>query len=89
MDLVASPAQCGRDNRNVNAYIKLLYAEAIDLMTATANEIGKKKFGYMRSPELILRGQTVLLYRKIHYSKKGNAASSEALKSERKNTGWI
>ena len=34
-------------------------------MQGTANEVGKKKFGCTRSPELTIRGQMVLVHKEI------------------------
>jgi hypothetical protein len=58
-----------------------LYSKVIDLIIITAPEAGKRKFGHMRSPELKVRGQAVLLYKKIYYTRKRNAPPLEAIKN--------
>ena len=51
----------------------------VDLMQEVANKVGKKKYGYARSPELTTKGKMVLVQKQIMCSKKRQAPPTEAL----------
>ena len=50
---------------NISLYNKL-YCQFLEIVKGVANEVGKKKFGYMRSPVLATAGNQVLMMRYIH-----------------------
>ena len=55
-------ARWGKTPNNLRLY-RSLYGEAIDLPRHSAAKIGKRKYGYMRNPDLTLRGRNYLVHK--------------------------
>ena len=62
--LAASYSTEGATSRNVDKY-NLLYGQFLELVNAAAKNVGRKKYGYMRSPTLGLCGRRLLALKQI------------------------
>ncbi len=73
----------GRSTINVATYQKLDQIFT-DMALGSASKVSRKKFGYMRSPELTLQGRMFMLTKRILECKSRNAPLAEVLKSRAK-----
>ena len=62
MRLAAEFTEHGPTDTNINTYSKL-DTEIIELIKCAAKKTSRKKFGYMRSPDLVQAGQLLMLYK--------------------------
>lgn len=62
MRLAADFTEHGPTEENITTYVKL-DTEIIELTKCAAKKAGRKKFGYMRSPDLVQAGQLLMLYK--------------------------
>jgi hypothetical protein len=62
MQLAADFTEHGPTDTNIIAYTKL-DTEIIELIKCAAKRAGQRKFGYMRSPDLVRAGQLLMLYK--------------------------
>ena len=69
----------GSSDTNVQKY-HVLYTELLELSRGTASEVGRKKFGYMRSPSLTLQGRLLNAHFMLLDCKRRQAPPSEALR---------
>jgi len=68
----------GGSNKNVAKYQKL-DEEIKDIALATAKHVARKKYGYMRSPELVIAGRMLILAKMIQDCRNREAPYTEAL----------
>jgi len=76
--LAKSFAQRGKTKRNVRAYQKL-DAQIRELAKGAASKVGRKKFGYMRNPDMTLCGRMLIIYKMILDCRCRNAPPTPAL----------
>ena len=62
--LAKSFACSGATDSTVAKY-QTLYGQFLEIVKGISNKVGKKKYGYMRSPELGHHGRTLIAYKKI------------------------
>ncbi|KAL3784917.1 hypothetical protein ACHAWO_001204 [Cyclotella atomus] len=64
MALAADFVEAGATDNNIIRYAKL-DTEIVELIKCAAKKAGRKKFGYMRSPDLVHAGQLLMLYKSL------------------------
>ena len=64
MALAADFVETGATDNNIIRYAKL-DTEIVELIKCAAKKAGRKKFGYMRSPDLVHAGQLLMLYKSL------------------------
>ena len=60
--MAKSFAQQGRTEQNVGTYHKL-DKQIRELAKGASSKVGKKKFGYMRNPNMTMYGRMLIVYR--------------------------
>ena len=50
---------------SATASYQTIYGQLLEIVKGVASKVGRKKYGYMRSPELGLRGRTLIAYKKV------------------------
>lgn len=68
----------GPSHSNITTYHRV-YGEFLDLAKSVSKKVGRKKFGYMRSSELTLKAQTLLIFKDMLDCKSRRAPLSPAL----------
>lgn len=80
VELAAMFSTYGPTDKNIRKYQRL-YKEFIDLARGCAKQVGRKKFGYMRSAELTIRARILLIFKQIYDCKSRKAPMSAALRT--------
>ncbi|KAL7524975.1 hypothetical protein ACHAWF_006945, partial [Thalassiosira exigua] len=87
-ELITMFAQDGLTGRNESRYHTM--AKKINkIILAAVSKVGKKKFGYMRSPELGLKGKILITYKQFLDCKERRCPPSEALYSKAEQMGLV
>lgn len=76
--LARSFAEHGKTSENIKTY-KQIYETMIDTAMSSASTVGRKKWGYMRSPELTLSGRIYLTLKQILDCKRRRAPPTPAI----------
>ena len=76
----------GRTTKNIALY-QSIDQQIIDTAVAVAGQVAKRKYAYMRNPELTKAGRMVILLKMIQDCKARRAPSTEALKRRAKSLG--
>ena len=63
---------------NIKRY-NALYGEFLEMARATSKKVGKKKYGYNRSPTLTTAGQLLLIHKHAHDCKRRNAPLTRSI----------
>ncbi len=77
-DMAQDFARHQASSSNVTRY-NALYGEFLDMARATAKKIGRKKYGYNRSPTLTTAGQLLLIHKHAHDCKRRRAPLTQSI----------